>query len=42
MVHALTSPSFLIHPSAWKEESQKFALTEFYEVRLSSILGSSA
>src|SRR5829696_4114451 len=34
----LLSPS-LIHPSAWKENSANFAVTEFSEVRLKDVLG---
>jgi hypothetical protein len=37
------APSFLhptsFHPSAWKGNSPKFALTEFYEVHSESALG---
>ena len=31
----------LIHRSAWKRNSRNFALTEFYEVRLTRFLGGS-
>src|SRR5829696_4776743 len=32
----------LIHPSAWKVNSTNFAITEFYELRVYGVLGSSA
>jgi len=31
--------SYAIHPSAWKENSANFAITEFSEVRMASVLG---